>query len=239
MNQHNWNKRMWYILALTVLLCIATLVSVTGVSYARYQKEIKKTLSFTVASPARLYLGTEKMEIIQPEAQEEQKESTEIKVVRSFDPSWNPGWTNLEGDDSRQQLKFAVSNGISDKDFSSKHQQFTLQAVATLGATVATAEDGTPIPANCWLRVQGEEEGEYTDYPGVATLVGADTALGQKNGLSWVYTFYKNTEPQTELSWILEGGKLDYVTLTLIMEASIVAVSRVDPYVTGTLLSTT
>lgn len=229
-------KRICYILALSVLLVACTLAMVPGVSFARYQKEFKQTLTFEVASPAHLCLGTEKVETIPPATDEENAEAT---IVRSFDPEWNPVWTPLEGTD-RQQLHFAVSNGMSEENCSSRKQQFILQVISTLGTTVQTNTDGTIQAAECWLRVPDEaEETGYKEYAGVAAPIDQGTALGQTYGLGWVYTFYKDEETKTELSWVLNGGKLEYVPLTLIMKGQLSEDSLVTPNVIGTLLDNT
>lgn len=235
MNRRKTNNRLWYILALSVLLCICALVLMTGMSFARYQKETKKLLTFEVASPARLYLGTETVETVQPE----EGDDAEATTVRSFKPGWDPVKTEL-GTGGMQQVQFAVSNGTSEEEYSSYKQQFTLQVVCTLGTTLQS-ESGEPIEAvKCWLRVPGEEEGSYTDYPGVAELIEEGTALGRDSGLGWVYTFYKDQETKTEeLSWILNGGKLEYVALTLILEGQMSEMSLLMPHVIGTLLDNT
>lgn len=228
------NKRIWYILALSVLLAACTFTMMMGVSFARYQKEFNKTLTFEVASPAQLCLGTEKVETIVPE----DGESTEEIIVRSFDPEWNPVQPGLEAS-GEQRVQFAVANGVSTEDFSSRDQQFTLQVITTLGTTVQTGTNGTIEAVECWLRVPDDEGDGYTEYAGVAAQIDESTTLGQKYGSGWVYTFYKDQDTQTELTWTLRGGELEYVTLTLIIKGQLSEDSLLWPQVTGTLLDNT
>lgn len=204
MNQRKTNNSLWYSLGLAVLLCVAFLVVATGTTLARYRSEREAEITFAVREPERVCLGTVKT-ITAEEATDALSEGTVV-----FDASMQPAWKTVE---NVPQLQLAVANGASATEYSIADQKIRLRLIAGLG--VWTGE----TPANFYLILPAEDaSAETKKIQGTATVIEEGTSLYQIHGAGWVYTF--QDENGEELSWILEGGKLSYISLTVTMEGA-------------------
>lgn len=204
MNQRKPNNSLWYSLGLAVLLCVAFLVVSTGTTLARYRAEREKEIKFQVGVPEQICLGVVRT-ITEEEATDDLLEGTVI-----FDPEAKPEWGNLE---STPQLTFAAANGVSETEYSQGDQRIRLRLIGTLGLWTGTET------AAIYLHLPAEDgSNKVTKVQATVTQIVKDTALYHTHGDGWIYTFRDaNGE---ELSWILPGGKLSYISMTITMEGS-------------------
>lgn len=199
MNQWKSNKRLWYAAVLSVLLVMAFLVVSTGTAFARYRTEYNEQISFEVLERQMVTLGTMKT---QTQADGSTKEV--------FVPTDSLHWQTT-GDLS--EMTFAIANGTSETEFSSRDQKITVRILSTLGVW-----NGTEV-TNLYLHLPSEEKpGETEKLQAKVTQIGYETALYHTNGEGWIYSF-QNSDTE-ELTWTLPGGEFSYITLTISKAAS-------------------
>ncbi len=192
MKQHKPGKKAFQLTGLTLLftliLCIGLLIVSTGNIFARYRAERQKDVTVQVRKPEMVLLGT--------------IENGE------FTSSDRLEWVV---EDNVASLKFAVANGASETDFSTKDQAIQLCMIGSLGIL----KDGEPP----WLSVTfipQKGNGEERTVTATASSIVEGTALYHSYGPGWLYRFYETTaEGNRELTWELPGGSLSYVILTV------------------------
>ena len=224
MNHQKTNRSLWYSLGLAVLLCAAALVVSTGTTFARYRTEREKTLTFHARPAAELRIGVLKAATEEAVATLGAGQSSN----EVFDPNSQPEWEIL-GD--MHQLNFAIANGISDTEYSQRDQKVILRLVGTLG--LWTGEEAVDI----YLRIPSETAQEgYEELQAAVSPIEQGTALYTTHGAGWIYTFQKTEEE--ELSWILPGGELSCISLTVVMkDAAPSNPSLLQPLVIGDLIA--
>lgn len=210
MNQRKWNIKPWYSLGLALLLCMAALVTATGPAMARYKTDRKTSVTFQVRSPAQVCLGTVKT------VEKKNEETEEVMTEEVFVPGGTMNWETVT-EDEVYLLKLAIANGTSDTSYSQKKQQVSIRLISSVGIT-----ENTVIS----LRLPPETEGgEERIIPSVATKIEEGTSLYMTNGYGYVYTFHEYREgedtPGQELSWLLPGGELVYLPMTIAMTGAL------------------
>ena len=213
MSQRKPNRRIWYSMALSILLCMGILVLATGTAFARYRAERNKDISFRVRVPDQVQLGT----VCTVPEETEPENSTQITeptgeteppvMVEVFVPSDQLMW---ETEDGITSLQFAVANGVSEEDHSARDQAVRLRMIGTLGIW-----NGTQLPT--LQLVLPPEEGSTESVVVTATVqpFAKGTALQLAYGDGWLYAFLD--DQGEELLWELPGGDLSYVTMTVLI----------------------
>ena len=211
MNQRKPNRKAWYSLGLTMLLCVGLLTVATGVTFARYRAERTTDFSIRVRKPELICLG----EVITETEEGEPPVTTEI-----FTPSAQLNWETKDG---ATQLKFAIGNGSSEEEYSARDQRVSLRMIGSLGLGME--------PPGLVLTLPPEEEGkEGKEIQATVTRLVEGTALQLSHGDGWLYTFSDGTDE--ELFWELEGGDLNYVCLTITVTGEVPAdLTLLQPYV--------
>ena len=226
MNRRKQNKRL---LGLAVLLYGSVLVVSLGSAMARYRTSINNTVTFEVRSPAQICLGIEKTFSTEVENDGE----TQTVITKSFVPEGELIWSDPDGD-GKDQLELAIANGVSDEDFSKRKQQINLRLISSLGAVIPSKAEMPITATDLYLRIPSETEvSGFVEYKASADTIVEGTSLYNDYGEGWVYTFSIEEE---ELSWVLYGGKLDYITMTLVMDGDVSENSLLSLKVIGTLL---
>lgn len=198
MNQRKTNNVLWYSLVLALLLCIGFLVISTGTTLARYRDEQHKEISFTVREPEQICLGTVRTVTAEEAATGDLTEDTQI-----FDPETTPTW---ESGSELHTLELAVANGRSQSDYSKRDQKVRLRLI--------TMWMGDRIP-DVKLRLPDPENPEnVVEIKATVTEIAQGTGLYETNGPGWIYRFEQD---DGEVSWTLEGGKLSFVSITVVM----------------------
>lgn len=204
MNQGKTNKRTWFSLGLAVFLCIAALVLSVGTAQARYRAEREETISYAVREGERIEIGT-----VREVSQEEAEADSNLKEGDLVcDIAVVPKWVTIE--DARQ-LTLSVANGSSGTDFSNRNQKIRLRMLGT-----AAFWTGEACP-KVYLQLPAEDtETGYTTIQAQVKQIAKDTVLYSTHGDGWILNFYE--KENEEVSWLLEGGQLNYVTITVVME---------------------
>ena len=217
MNQWKPNIPLRYRLGLGVLLCMAILLSSTGISFARYRRERTAEITFSVQEAEQICLGTMRT-ISEEDATDSMPAGTEV-----FTPAQSLQWETF---DNGARLELVIANGTSDAEFSGKDQKVTLTLLGTLGLWTGTET------MKLFLQLPADPGAEETEMLQAAvTPIGEGTVLYHTHGPGWIYSF-QNTEG--ELSWTLPGGRFSSVTLTITMEgANPAATAALQPRVTA------
>lgn len=217
MNQRKPNRKTWYSLGLTVLLCIALLAIATGATLARYRAEREKEVDYRVRVPEQIHLGTVSVvvEETEPEGEADATETTgetEAPVTTEvFTPSSYLVWETKAG---VTQLTFAVANGASASDYSARDQRVRLRMIGTLGIWT-----GSQTPTLHLILPPEEDSDQERIITATVTPFTKGSALHLAYGDGWMYTFLD--EEGEELYWDLPGGKLAYVTHTIVIEGEV------------------
>ena len=210
MNRRKMNISLWS-LGLVVLLTMAALVGATGTSLARYRAETAASLQFSAQIPTQIRLG----QLVTD------SESGETKFV----PDVGGTWTQTDG---QSRLCFAVSNMIDAEKSAAEDQQVSLRLVASAGiwdgTSIATVnlmiprtDDSAQEPEDSGNGDSAQEqEPSYDIFPATAVRITVDSPLYNTFGDGWVFTF-QDAEGE-ECSWLLEGGSLSVLAMTLVLE---------------------
>jgi len=173
---------------LALILGTGLLTVSVGTTYARYRDEQQETVTFEVREPDKVFLGTIQDEVFTPAKQLE----------------WSV-------DNGVASLQLAVANGSSETDYTARDQIIRLYMIGSLGI----AENGTPPEVFVTFLTQGEQA-ESKTIQAYATPIEKDTALYHSYGEGWKYGFFELTaEGAQEITWELNGGSLNYVTMTV------------------------
>ena len=221
MDQRKWNNTPRHMLALALLLCAAALAAATGTAFARYQAERDVILEFKVRAPAQICMGT-----IQTVTAEDGT------VTKSFDPNDELTWIMVM-EDELYQLDVTVGNGISGTSYSAKNQTIRLRLISSVGITEDTVIS---------LLLPPETEGaEAKEIIAAVTPIEEQTNLYTTNGAGYIYTFHEQKEgtegPGEELTWTLPGGKLSYLTFSVLMRGKLPEqISLLQPQVVAELI---
>lgn len=195
MNRRKQNISRWALPLLLVLLVIGCLAASTGITLARYRAERKEEITFEVRPPEQIYLG--------------QMVTAEDDTV-SFDPAAQGAWETVDG---KQQLTFTIANGTEEQHFSGQDQQIHLRLIGTLGIWNVSDE------LKLTLELPSEEDPEeLVTYEATVTRIQEGSPMYATFGDGWVFAFFD--EEGEELTWLLEGGKFDSVTLTVTLEGA-------------------
>lgn len=195
MNRRKQNISRWALPLLLAFLVLGCLMASTGGALARYRAERREEISFEVRLPEKICLG--------------QMVTAEDDTV-SFDPVAQGTWETVEG---KQQLTFTIANGTGEKDFSGQDQQIHFRLVGTLG--IWNGSDDLKLT----LEVPSEEDPEETEsYEATVTRIREGSPMYATFGDGWVFAFFN--EEGEELSWLLEGGAFDSITMTLTLEGA-------------------
>lgn len=201
MSQRKKNISRWALPMLLLLLTVGSLVVSTGGALARYQyqPEDKPIFDFEVRPPDQVVLG---------------KMVTGEEEGASFDPNAQGVWESVEG---TQQLEFTIANGTAADAFSRENQRISLRVIGTLGIW-----DGSNEDFKVFLQLPPEEDAEEDAQPekiqASVTRIQPGSPMYSTFGEGWVFAFFD--EEEEELSWLLEGGALNTVTMTLILEGA-------------------
>lgn len=220
MSQRKPNRKAWYSLALSVLLCVGILVLATGTAFARYRAERREDIGFRVRVPDQVHFGTVSTvpEETEPEDETQATDPAEPTgeteppvMVEVFTPSEQLKW---ETEDGVTRLEFAVANGVSEDDYSARDQAVRLRVIGSLGIW-----NGTKTPT--LSLVLPPEEGSEEEVVVTATVApfAEGTALKMTYGDGWLYTFLD--EQGEELFWELPGGELSFITMTIVIEGEV------------------
>ena len=195
MNRRKQNISRWALPLLLAFLVLGCLMASTGGALARYRAERREEISFEVRLPEKICLG--------------QMVTAEDDTV-SFDPVAQGTWETVEG---KQQLTFTIANGTGEKDFSGQDQQIHFRLVGTLG--IWNGSDDLKLT----LEVPSEEDPKETEsYEATVTRIREGSPMYATFGDGWVFAFFN--EEGEELSWLLEGGAFDSITMTLTLEGA-------------------
>ena len=196
MNRRKKNNSRWALPLLLALLLVGGLAASTGSALARYRAERKEDISFEVRPPERIYLG--------------QMITTQDGIFY-FDPAAQGTWETEEG---KQKLTFTVTNGTGLQDYSGQDQQIHLRLVGSLGIWNGTDE------LKLTMDLPSEEDPEeMVTYEATATRIREGSPMYATFGDGWVFSFFD--EEGEELTWLLEGGRFDYITLTVALEGAV------------------
>lgn len=186
----------WYMLTLTALLLVLSLVITAGVSLARYRSEREASASFQVRPIEAIYLG------ILSEPDEEGHVT--------FQPMDQGNWQTVDG---VTQLRFAVANGSSLDHYTQDDLVFQVRLISSLGLGV----DSQPV--NIVLSVPREDDpSQFQEYVAVMQPIEADSPIHSTFGDGWTFLFHDQNGK--EMIWELEGGKLSYIDLRLRQETT-------------------
>lgn len=190
---------MFRLLGLSAILLLACVVTLVGVSYARYQVDTSETFALTPREPENIHLGI----------LERETEDAEGTFVPNAQGIWE-----LEDDDDTLQLAFAVSNGTDSETFAESDQEFRVRLVASMGAWdgADTAKVVLRIPS-----IPSEADPEKPlEIPGEAKRIREGSILYDTFGEGWVFSFY---DPwNEEWRFDLNGGEWNSLELVLIVD---------------------
>lgn len=235
MNQRKPNMSPWYALGLAMILMVSALIMATGVTWARYRTEKEETIKFKARTPVTVYLG----EVV-----------TGADGTTTFQQTNGSGWKMVDG---QAQLNFAVANGTSAQSFESRDEQVRIRLIGSLG--ILTGEETATI--KLVVPVQEEEipqettDPEQTTEPTEATeatepvvttmefvatavRIAENSPLYTTFGDGWMFCFLN--EEGAEITWLLDGGQLSYIDMTVILEnGTLTNTSLLQLQVTGEL----
>lgn len=200
------NRTLWLAAALIPILILGCIVAATGGAFARYRADRRATIEFTVRPPDQVYLGM----MVQGE------EETLV-----FDPTAQGTWKTI---DQTRQLEFTIANGIDAETCAKENQRISLRLIGTLGIWDGVDETFKVILQLPPEEEEGEEATETTELKRIeatVTRIREGSPMYSTFGDGWVFAFFDGEdEARQELSWLLEGGTLDTLTLTLILEGA-------------------
>ena len=196
MSRRKMNMFPWSV-GLSAVLIVLGLISVVGVSYARYQIGWNKSISHTPRQPEQICLG-----------QMVTQENGEVL----FNPQAVGSWETVDG---LSQLMFTVANGNSLQDYARQDQRIQIRLAGSLGVW-----DGKET-IRVILRVpqQAEPEGtqvQFDEILGNATRIQPDSPMHSVFGEGWVFTF-PDAEGK-ERTWLLEGGSFSAVSMRILID---------------------
>lgn len=196
MNRQKQNRTLALAAALLPILLLGCLIASTGGALARYRAEWKGQYYFTVRPPDQVVLG---------------KMVTEGEGEATFDPSAQGVWETVDG---RQQLEFTIANGTAPDAFAKENQRVSLRLIGSLGIW-----DGSET-FSVTLQLPPEEDADQPKMIKAAvTRIREGSPMYTTFGDGWVFDFFDEEEREV-VSWLLEGGALNTVTLTLILEGA-------------------
>lgn len=198
MNQRKKNISRWALPMLLLLLVVGCLVVSTGGALARYRAERKEIIEFQVRPPDQVALG----KMVKAE------DGTE-----SFDATAQGTWETVDG---TQQLEFTIANGTGADAFSQENQRIRLRLIGTLGIWDGTGD--FTVTLQLPPEDDAEESAEPKKIQATVTRIQPESPMYATFGDGWVFSFFD--EEGEELSWLLEGGALNTVTMTLILEGA-------------------
>lgn len=178
------------ILLLGILLGVAALLLVgAGITFASLRSTEEKTLRFTALDPGvAAVVSAEKTDgSLSVDSNHSYLEAGDWSVV------FNDGQESYE-------FSFAVANGTGDQEYTAYDQDVTLNCFATIGL-------GDPDNVTLTL-----EHGENR-YEGTASKAEPGSAVYEKNGAGYVYSFLDETGKP--VSFTLHGGEVSFLEFTL------------------------
>ena len=108
-------------------------------------------------------------------------------------------WKTEQG---KKTLELTVANGSSRTRYSQSDQKVSVRLITTLGIE------------NPEIKIKDRTGKEIT---ATAKLIEEGSEYHSSVGEGWVFTFEEN---EAEYYWILEGGRLSYITVTITVDAS-------------------
>lgn len=203
MSQRKKNISRWALPMLLLLLTVGCLISSTGGALARYRyqpdPEDRPTIDFEVRPPDQVVLG---------------KMVTGEDETVSFDPTAQGTWETVDG---KQQLEFTIANGTAEDAFSKENQRISLRLIGSLGIWDGINED-LKVFLQLPLEEDAGEEAQPERIQAEVTPIRVGSPMHTTFGEGWVIAFFD--EEEEELSWLLEGGALNTITMTLILEGA-------------------
>lgn len=169
--------------ALLALLLAAALILGTGISYGRYRAEIKGDWALTPKASDQVYLCQISSE--------------------TYDITTSPATWQVNGDN--YEMKCYLTNGSDWDEYAQYDQRATVRLLA--GPGVLNGDDGAAVDLVAHV-VGAEEEAAYRAE---AIPISYQSALYKTFGPGWVFRFL-DADGQ-EISWELEGGRLNMVSL--------------------------
>ena len=225
MNQQKPNSFCRYGICLVVLCLCGCLILSIGATFARYRTEyLVETYKFEAYAPQSYLLHGEV-------ATEEQIAAVGQGNWPEYPDSWTmydlstaPIIILVEGDPGgddlvflpNAQLRFAVSNGLSEAQYTGRDQRISLQLVAPL-----TVED----PLGLTVVLTGPdllEPEKQTHYVAVPEQIEEGSFLYKAYGDGWVYRFYEEDEI-TQVAFPLAGDGLVYTNFAISVKGTVPA----------------
>lgn len=125
-------------------------------------------------------------------------------------------WEAFGTDDTTKRLIATITNENEDAEFT-----FTVRLATTLGINT----DGATVSV-----VLTDKDGNETSYKGTSSPIETHTALYERMGEGYVYSFYE-TNSLTELTWTIASGQTQEVTFVI---EGADTISMTEVIVTGT-----
>lgn len=213
MNPSKKNSTLWYSLGLVLIFCIAVLVLATGVTFARYRRDIEAEVTFAAEEAAKICIGT---------VSEEEGEKT-------FTMMGSPEWTDESGG---KTLSFAVANmDSSDKKVFEKNQRIRIRIIGSAG--LKTEGGITEIKL---IFLSEEDSGEEISVTAAAEPIKEGSYLYQTEGPGWIFTFLD--EDGEEIFWDLKGGSLSYAEIKIFVGSpNLESDVKIEPRISAEVLS--
>ena len=145
------------------------------------------------------------------QVREPEKISLGMVVDGVFTPTNQLAWKTQGGVTS---LQFAIANGTTEADYSARDQKMCLRMIGTLGIWTGDT------PPDLSVSFLSEKTGEEITVTATASPIAEGTALYHTYGQGWIYTFLEQSTQ--ELSWVLPGGALSYIALTVTVQGETV-----------------
>ena len=198
MNRRKLNISSWYSLGLAVVLMVTCLLLSAGATFARYRSEVGKSIIFKVRQPVTVCLGSVEYGEGHPE---------EGRFIRTDEGNWT------QDDNDNLHLKFAIANGETELSFEQLDQEVGVRLIGTLG--IQSEADDISVMLTF---PKADEPEEFETVEAKVVRIAAGSAMHATFGDGWVFCF--TDKKGEELTWTLEGGKLSWTEMELIMEGA-------------------
>lgn len=179
MGKPEMNSPHRYFSVLALVLVAALLVLCTGVSYARYRADIKEGWQMTPKALEQVYLCHVDAE----------------GSLTDAPASWNRT-------EDGYQMNFCLANGDDWGEHATWDQQVSLRVLA--GSGMLNGDSGAKVDLTV---LDADGNGNAAVYRGVAVAISGQSSVYTTFGPGWEFRFVD--DEGEELSWELEGGKLD------------------------------